>query len=119
MSKNPYATVDRSKYGAVEMNGLENHAEYFAIDRSETVTLTDPRLAQITRLRLLTDPGFPFWDVSYCHGRLKDGTEVRVSLPWFQFKKANGLSREIVAMCKQYGVYAKGLGLLDCISTVR
>lgn len=114
-----HETVDyRTKYGAVEVNGLADPAAYYAIER-ETVDLTDPRLAAVTRLRLLTDPGFPYWDLSYCHGRLADGTEVRVTLPRFQFSKAAGLSREIVAMCKEAGVYAKGLGILDAVSFVR
>jgi hypothetical protein len=102
-----------------ETNGLEDATAYHSTDRKMQVTLDDPRLKTITRLRLLTDPGYPFWDLSYCHGALKDGTEVTVILPWYQFSKRNGLSREIVTMCKEVGVYGKGLGILDCISTVR
>ena len=86
-------------------------------DRNETVDWTDPRLEEITRLRLLSDPGFPAWDVSYCHGRLKDGTEVRVSLPLnslptFRFKAA------IVNHATEDGVYAKGLRIFAAISTL-
>lgn len=109
--------ITREKYGAVETNGIEDHAAYFAVDRSETVDLADPRLAQITRLRLLTDPGFPLWDLSYCHGRLKDGTEVRVRLPEWQFRKRD-LRAHLLEMCKEAGVYGKGLGIFDAISQV-
>lgn len=33
-----------------------------------TVDWTSKRLKKITRLRLLSDPGFPMYDVSYCYG---------------------------------------------------
>lgn len=104
---------------ANETNGLVDHAAYHSIDRRVRVALDDPRLARVTRLRLLTDPGFPNWDLSYCHGILADGTEVTVDLPWFSFSKRKGLAREIVTMCKEAGVYAKGIGILDAISTLR
>lgn len=71
---------------------------------------------RITRLRLLSDPGFPFWDVSYCWGML-DGEKVRVSLPFFQLPK-RGLSRAIVQYAQRDGVYAKGIGILDAVSTL-
>lgn len=109
--------ITREKYGAIETNGIEDHAAYFAVDRSEAVALNDPRLAQITRLRLLTDRDFPYWDLSYCHGRLKDGTEVRVNLPEWQFSKSN-LRGDLLAMCKREGVYGKGLGIFDALSQV-
>lgn len=109
--------ITREKYGAIETNGIEDHAAYFSVDRSETVELNDPRIAQITRLRLLTDRDFPFWDLSYCHGRLKDGTEVRVQLPEWQFRKSN-LRGDLLAMCKRAGVYGKGLGIFDALSQV-
>lgn len=49
-----------------------------------TVDWNDPALAAITRWRFVTDNGFPFWDESYCHGVLKDGTHVRVQTGLFQ-----------------------------------
>lgn len=108
---NAHETTDRYRYGAVETNGLVNPDEYFAIER-ENVWLHDKRLARITRLRLISDPGYPMWDVSYVHGELKDGTPVRVSFPEHQFRKG-AVTAGLLAMCKRYGVYAKGLGLLD------
>jgi len=77
-----------------------------------TVALECPTLAKITRLRLVTDVGFPWFDVSYCYGELKDGTPVRVQLPYHQFSR-KFLKRDLVQMCKERGLYAKGLGLLD------
>lgn len=85
----------------------------------ETVDLTDNRLNRITRLRLVTDPGFPFYDLSYCYGQLDDGTPVRVQLPWHQFSRRH-LNRDLIAMCKEAGVYGKALGLFnhDVVSTL-
>lgn len=79
---------------------------------AKTVDLADRDLVRITRLRLVTDPGFPFYDLSYCYGELRDGTAVRVRLPEWQFPR-RGLTRALVAMCQAEGRYAKGLGLLD------
>lgn len=69
---------------------------------------------KVTRLRLLTDPGFPVWDVSYCHGEL-NGEDVRVLLPFSQIPK-RGVTKFIVEHAKRDGVYAKGIGILDSIS---
>lgn len=106
------STVDfRTKYGAWETNGLEDADGYFSVER-EQVALSDRRLRRITRLRLISDPGHPYWDVSYCHGVLKDGTQVRVLIPELSFLKRN-LKGDIIAMAKREGVFAKGIGLLD------
>lgn len=106
-------TVDyRSKYGAWETNGLEDPNEYHNGERKVTVHFDDKRLKTITRLRLISDPGYPMWDVSYCHGVLKDGTEVRVTLDNHQFNKRT-IKGDLIAMCKRRGVFAKGIGLLN------
>ena len=105
-----------------ETNGLTDGRAYHAVDRSLTVDWTDKRLKRITRLRLLSDPGFPWWDVSYCHGELKDGTPCTVSLPFDQLPKSRagmgGIQKAIVSYAKKDGVYAKGLGVFDAISTL-
>lgn len=114
----------RTRYGAVETNGLEageQEAWLNAISEggSQTVYWADKKLAKVTRLRLLSDPGFPFWDVSYCYGELKDGTAVRVSLPFHQLPKGKGkLNGAIIEWAKKDGVYAKRLGIFDVISTL-
>jgi len=85
-------------------------------ETSETVGLDDPRLSRITRLRLVSDPGFPYWDVSYCYGELRDGTPVRVRLGESQFRRGRGapsLTSQLVALAKSQGVYAKGIGMID------
>jgi hypothetical protein len=90
-----------------------------AMDHGHPVDLDYSQLHRIVRLRLISDPGYPMWDVSYCYGELKDGTPVRVDLPRYQFSKKN-LKGDLIAMCKEVGVYGKGLGLFepDVISTL-
>jgi hypothetical protein len=83
-----------------------------------TVDWNDPRLGRISRLRLLTDPGFPMWDVSYCYGLLKDGTPVKVGLPFDQLPR-RGMREAIVKWAKRDKVYAKGIGIFDALSTLR
>ena len=90
----------------------EIHAMREAIDHKDPVDLTDLRLARIVRLRLVSDPGFSYYDVSYCYGELRNGEPVRVDLPAYQFSKKN-LNGELIAMCKAAKVYGKGLGLFD------
>ena len=96
-----------------------------------TVYWTEKNL-RITRLRLLSDPGIPFWDVSYCDGVIlhEDGTRepVMVSLPFSQLartsrylgqlRRAPSLARQIIEYGKKDGVFVKRLGVLDVISTL-
>jgi len=82
-----------------------------------TVNWDRPGL-KITRLRMVSDPDFPYWDISYCHGVL-NGEDVRVRLPFHQVPKAwakdpMGSGKGfIVNVAKKEGVYAKGTGILD------
>jgi hypothetical protein len=101
--------------GFTEPDSWQKYLDTFA---DESVDWSDAQLAEITCLRLLSDRGYPVWDVSYCHGRLKDGTNVRVRLPFYQVPK-RGMSRFIVECAKKEGVYAKGLGILSNISTLQ
>jgi hypothetical protein len=113
---NSNETIDRNMYGAVELNGLVDGLSYHR-ERGfcPTVGWETPGL-KITRLRLVSDPGFPFWDVSYCHGTL-DGKNVNVGLPFFQLPK-RGMRKAIVDFAKKEGLFAKGMGILDNISTL-
>lgn len=76
-----------------------------------------PSLAKIERLRLLSDPGYPAWDVSYCYGRTHKGEKVIVCLPFSELPKRR-MRAAIVAHAKRAGVYAKGLGIFEAISTL-
>lgn len=102
-------TVDRPAVG--EVNGLVNGIAYHN-DRHdqeggvETVYWTEPGL-EITRLRLLSDPGFPAWDVSYCHGIL-NGRHVDVGLPFSQLPKY-GMRKALYKEAQRTGKFIKGL----------
>ena len=111
------------------MNEINNLAEVYgsyadyhsAVSKTikETVDWADKRLNKIIRRRLLSDPCFPAWDISYCHGQLKDGTSVNVELPFpdGQLPKGKGrITKAILAEAKVDGVYAKGLGIFNAIS---
>jgi hypothetical protein len=100
-------------YGHMESNPIcKTLQEEFMQADNVVVDWNDEDLDKIVRLRLLSDPGYPVWDVSYCWGRLKDGTPVRVELPFDQLSKGR-VKAEIIAHAKAEGVYAKGLGLFD------
>lgn len=103
------------KYGVQETNPIP--PGYHSVDRSTLVDWTDQRLARITRLRLVSDIGYPVWDVSYCHGVLQDGTECTVQVPFSQLPKHRKL-RAIVNYAIADGVNAKKLGIFDAISTL-
>lgn len=102
-----------------ETNGLLNPSAYHAESCVDTVYWTEPGL-KIIRLRLISDPGFPVWDVSYCDGRLPSGEKVNVELPFFQLPKGKGgINKALIAYAKKDGLFAKGLGLFDgVISTL-
>jgi len=79
------------------------------------VPWTEPGLT-IIRFRMLTDPGFPMYDVSYCHGMI-DGEPVEVRLPFSQLPK-RGWKRAVVKYAIKDGVHAKSLGIFDNFSTL-
>jgi hypothetical protein len=110
------AAADRSAhlamtYGVNETNPLWT-SEVTHETITEEVTLGDPRLDRVTRLRLLTEPGYPFFDISYVYGVLKDGTHVRITgAPMHLGRKT--IKRDLIEWAKEEKAFAKGLGLLD------
>ena len=82
---------------------------------SRRVDWTEPGL-YVTRLRLISDPGHPEWDGSSCFGEIA-GEPVRVRLPFGSLPK-RGVAKTIVEFARRDKVYAKGLGILDNISTL-
>lgn len=54
---------------------------YRVSDLEGVVRHDDPALVEIVRLRYLSDPGFPMWDLSYAWGKTADGKVVRVIPP--------------------------------------
>lgn len=120
-AKHDAAIARAEEYGVDQTNPLsyDLRAEMEAAGRLDRVDWTDPDLAQIVRFRLITDPGFPVWDVSYCLGRRRDGSLVDVGLPFSQLRKGNGgWKRSIVEYAQEAGVNAKRLGFFDAISTL-
>ena len=109
-------TVDRPAVGEVNglVNGIAYHdARHNQEDGLDTVDWTEPGLV-ITRLRLLSDPGFPVWDVSYCHGMLK-GRHADVRLPFSQLPKY-GMKAALFKEAKATGKFINGL--FSSISTL-
>lgn len=105
-------TTDRPDVG--ETNGLVNAQAYHQARQAqeggvETVDWDTPGL-EITRLRLLSDPGFPLYDVSYCDGIL-DGRHVDVRLPFSQLPKytKGGYKAALYKEAKETGQFIKGL----------
>lgn len=114
-------------YGVFESNPLTAERRAAQDQITRTVDWTEPGL-RITRLRLLSDPGFGAYDVSYCDGVI-NGEPVAVSLPFSQLQRSyrhygelirakRTLAQQIVAFAIADGVNAKRLGILDCISTL-
>lgn len=101
-------------YGVNETNPLDFSAGgvHPCETLTETVSLGDPRLKSVTRLRLLTERGYPFLDVSYCYGELRDGSPVRIQVTCGNLPRRN-TKAALIAWAKAEGAYAKGLGLLD------
>lgn len=110
--------VDLVNYGARETNPRDASSPMPPMN-ARSVGWEEPGL-YVYRLRLLSDPGFPAWDVSYCFGRIKaTGELVRVQLPFSQIPKGVGIKRFIVDEAKKAGVYARRLGILDNLSTLQ
>jgi hypothetical protein len=109
-------TTDRPSIG--ESNGLVDGIEYHKArhlqkDGVNSVCWTTPKL-EITRLRLLSDPGYPEWDISYCHGTL-NGYHVDVRLPFSSLPKRK-MKTFLYDEVKKTGCYIEGL--FSSISTL-
>ena len=104
--------IDRRDVG--EQNGLVDALSYHDARENqgniETVYWNTKGL-KVTRFRMLSDRGFPMWDISYCHGIL-NGQHVDVELPFHQLPK-RAWKKTIIDYAKRDKVYAKGLGILD------
>lgn len=94
------------------INGSDFHDEYVDVERVPWTT----KNLKITRFRILSDIGFPLWDVSYCYGDV-NGEKVVVELPFDQLPKRKWKS-SIIRYAKRDGVYAKGLGIFENVSAI-
>ena len=99
-----FTAQDRGFAG--ETNGLVDGLAYHQQrGRCRRVDWTAAGLT-VTRLRLLSDPGCPWWDVSYCHGEIA-GELVDVTLPFSQLPKA--WRTALYAEARKSGRFIRGL----------
>jgi hypothetical protein len=96
------------------MSADEFHAHF---NRGPSVAWNDKALKRFVRVRLITDPGFPMYDVSYVYGELWDGTPCTVILPFWQVPKRN-MMKWLIAEAKKAGVYLKGKEFFSAMSTL-
>lgn len=101
-----------------EANPLGDELRAEMAKTRRAVSWSDPTLERIVRLRMVSDYGFPLWDVSYCVGRLRSGELVDVRLPFSQLAKRLWKS-EIVDYAKADGINAKRLGVFDAVSSLQ
>ena len=106
------STINRADVGETNglVNGIAYHNERFDQPGGVATVGWCTKGLEITRLRLLSDPGFPVYDVSYCHGIL-DGRHVDVALPFSQLPKygKGGYKAALYAEAKATGSFIKGL----------
>lgn len=103
-----------ANYGVHETNPID--ADVYAVRKSidhnrGLVPLENTDLIKILRLRLLGEPGFPFMDVSYCYGEMRDGARVGVEIGASQLRKR--YTSHLIELASNAGRDAKGMGLLD------
>lgn len=119
--------LDRARSYGVRMNEpLGSVAEIqdmqAAVDHNVHLWLDDPRLAKVVRLRMIgyNRRDYPWWDVSYCYGQLKEGTDitlaegkkfVRVSLPIERLGRF--WQKQLVEWGRENKVFVKALGIFD------
>lgn len=115
-----YANADRiaSTYGTRETNPLPDGGHDWDNFEQDAITLHElaRRGGRISRLRMLTEPGTPFLDVSYCHGILPNGRNVRLNVAPPMLRKGRGSEpymSDMIAWAKDEGVHGKSIGMLD------
>ena len=109
--------IARDIYGCNEVNVLSPEMAKERESIKRMLDWTSKELKTIERLRLLSDPGFAWWDVSYCYGRTHGGELVDVQLPFSQLSKRQ-MRKEIVEHAKRDNVFAVGLDIFNAISTL-
>ena len=108
--------IDRARSYGVRMDEALDSAGITelmdSVDHGTRVQWNDPNLIKVLRLRLIgCSREYPFWDVSYCYGEMRDGSRVRVELPEYRLNRQ--WKAHLIRLAKLDRVYAKGLGILD------
>jgi hypothetical protein len=109
------AANDRAAaYGVRQDNPLLDPTYHESVDHTEPMTLREVQDAggRVTRLRMLTDRGCPFLDISYIHATLPDGRIVSVLGTSTQPSKRN-IKGSLIEWARREGFNAKALGMLD------
>ena len=96
--------------GFYQTNELSPDLKDQIMSANKSVYWDTPNL-KIIRFRLLSDPGHPDWDISYCYGKVNNEV-VRVYLPFDSLPK-KGWKTKIVHYAIKDNVFAKRLGILD------
>jgi hypothetical protein len=102
-------------YGVIETNNIND----FTNDWGQYLdTLADngrafglDEIAKLTRVRLLTEYGYPVFDLSYAMGELADGRHCRVQIDLPAHLGRKTYRSQIAAECKRLGVNANKLGV--------
>tara|TARA_R100000654_G_scaffold21377_1_gene43092 strand:- start:120 stop:578 length:459 start_codon:yes stop_codon:yes gene_type:complete len=141
-----------STFGAIETNGL-NGADNFeergpqpgfpplpelTDEERERPIWARSTFSKFLRVRLISDVGFPFWDLSYCFVELVDGSRIRLGS--YQVPGANGFGQFVksrpackktrrskrtgwaehaVNQANEHGVNLRSLGFWSAISTLQ
>lgn len=105
---------EASRYGVLETNNISDFDDRLK-PGPNAPTLDWTEVAEITRLRLVTDRDAPCWDVSYCYGLTHEDVPCRVQLPFHQLPK-KGLNAELIRYARADRLWLKDLGLFDAIS---
>lgn len=123
-----YATYNDPSIGGINLlpAGNKYHEEFHGA--REVCWKTEG--LKVTRFRMISDPGFDAWDVSYCHGYIGD-EPVKVRLPFDQLRKfgfkyrdksgeirKGGWKAHVIAWGKKEGVNVFKLGILQNYSTL-
>jgi hypothetical protein len=101
-------------YGVREDNPLPSADYHETVDYTHPMTLREVQDAggRVTRLRMLTERGYPFMDISYIHATLPDGRTVSVQGTSFRPTRRN-TKGSIIEWARSEGFNAKRLGMLD------
>lgn len=102
------------RYGVNETNPLwTSEATHENVDYSIHIELGDPQVKRVVRLRLLTEPGYPYMDISYVYVQMRDGRYARLSGNVPMSISRRKPKADLIAWAREEGVNAKALGLLD------
>jgi len=106
-------------YGVRETNPLGPEGHNFDNFERDAMTLAElqARGGRVSRLRFLTEPGYPYVDISYVHGVLPNGRNVHINVTDSpRLRKGRGsepFMADMIEWAKGEGVFGKKIGMLD------